>query len=209
LGNEAGYGNSVGIANTFIGYQAHPNRGDWLNGTAIGYDAALTASNSIVLGDANITKIYAKVAITVTSDRRLKKDIADLGSDLGLAFIEKLQPVSYRFNNGDETERYGFIAQDLEQALPAKLHDTVETSEPEHGLALVERQNDADRTYRVAYGELTAPMVKAIQEQQEEIADLHKALEVQAAENAAMRTAIAWLQKQFAMSVAQNSPLRR
>jgi hypothetical protein len=32
-----------------------------------------------------------------------------------------LKPVSYHFNNGDETERYGFIAQDLEQALPASL----------------------------------------------------------------------------------------
>jgi hypothetical protein len=50
------------------------------------------------------------------------------------------------------------------KALPASLRDTIERSEPELGLALIERQNDNDRTYRVAYGELTAPIIKAIQE---------------------------------------------
>jgi trimeric autotransporter adhesin len=209
-GYEAGLTNTSGTDNTFIGDSADANAGTYKNGTALGAGALLTASDSIVLGNDSITKIYARVtSITAISDRRLKKDIADLDPDLGLDFIEKLKPVSYRFRNGDETERYGFIAQDLEQALPAKLQDTVEQSDLEHGLALVERQNDADRTYRVSYGELTAPMVKAIQEQQQEIADLRKALEVQAAENAAMRSAIAGLQKQFAMSMAQNSPLRR
>jgi type II secretory pathway component PulM len=126
---------------------------------------------------------------------------------LGLDFIENLKPVSYRFNNGDETVRYGFIAQDLEQSLPASLQDTIERSEPEHGLALIERQNDKDRTYRVSYGELFAPIVKAIQQQQQEIeaerrqnADLRHALEEQAAafkaENDALRHSIAALGKQ-------------
>jgi hypothetical protein len=118
--------------------------------------------------------------------------------------------VSYRFKNGDETEPYGFIAQDLEQALPAALHDTVEQSDPEHGLALVERQNDADRTYRVAYGELTAPMVKAMQEQQQEIAalksenaELRQALNDQGAAIAALREQVG------AMKLAKNSPVIR
>jgi type II secretory pathway component PulM len=87
------------------------------------------------------------------------------------------------------------IAQDLERALPASLHDIIERSEPEHGLELIERQNDKDRTYRVSYGELTAPMVKAIQQQQQEIADLRHALADQAAafkaDNDALRHSIA------------------
>jgi trimeric autotransporter adhesin len=202
LGYEAGYGNTTGLANTFIGYQARPNAGAYRNGTALGNGAVVTASNSIVLGNASITKIYAKVtSITAISDRRLKKDIAALDPALGLAFIEKLKPVSYRFKNGDETQRYGFIAQDLEQALPAALHDTVETSQPEHGLALVERQNDADRTYRVAYGELTAPMVKAIQEQQQEIAALKS-------ENGELRRSIAAIRKQVGPMTAAHTPRR-
>jgi hypothetical protein len=199
--------NVIGNNNTAIGWGADIDCGNLdcsqvyiENATALGNGATLTESNSIVLGNGFIGKIYANVAITVTSDRRRKKDIRALDADLGLDFIEKLQPVSYRFNNGDETERYGFIAQDLEQALPASLHDTIERSEPEHGLALIERQSDKDRTYRVSYGELFAPIIKAIQQQQQEIeaerqqnTDLRRALEHQIAAlkaNAALRHSI-------------------
>ena len=207
-GLSAGAGNTTGTYNTFIGYEANTNAGIYTNGTALGSGALLTASNSIVLGNTAIRKIYAKVStITAISDRRRKKDIRALDSDLGLDFIEKLKPVSFRFNDGDETERYGFIAQDLEQALPAPLHNTIRRSEPEHGLALIERQNDKDRTYRISYGELFAPIVKSIQQQQQEIAaerqqnaDLRRALEEQTAafkaENDALRHAIKALREQ-------------
>jgi hypothetical protein len=208
VGDLAGQTNTTGALNTFIGYLANTNAGSYTNGTALGAEAVLTASNSIVLGNTSISKIYAKVStITAISDRRRKKDIRALDTDLGLAFIEKLKPVSYRFNDGDETERYGFIAQDLEQALPASLHDTIRRSEPEHGLALIERQNDKDRTYRISYGELFAPIVKSIQQQHQEIAaerqqnaDLRHALEEQTAafkaENDALRHAIEALREQ-------------
>jgi hypothetical protein len=202
--------NITGTFNTAIGYAADALAGDITNGTAIGAFAELTASNSIVLGNNTISKIYANVtAITAISDRRRKKDIRALDSDLGLDFIGKLQPISYRFNNGDETERYGFIAQDLEQALPPSLHETIERLEPEHGLALIERQNDKDRTYRVSYDELFAPLVKAIQQQQQEIeavrqqnAHIRQTLEDQAAafkvENDDLRHWIAILKEQAA-----------
>jgi trimeric autotransporter adhesin len=195
---------AVGSDNTAIG--ANTSAGV-TNGTALGFGAQ-ARSNTIALGNASITAIYAQVStITAVSDRRRKKDITALDSDLGLDFIEKLKPVSYRFNNGDETERYGLIAQDLEQALPASLHDTVERSQPEHGLALIERQNDKDRTYRVSYDELLAPIVKSIQEQQQEIAaerqrnaDLRRALQDHAAafkaETAALRRSLDALKDQ-------------
>ena len=109
--------------------------------------------------------------------------------------------MSYRFNNGDETERYGFIAQDLEQALPVALHGTIERSKPEHGLALIERQNDKDRTYRVAYGELFAPIVNSIQQQQQEITEQRR-------QNADLRRAMSVLEHQVAALMAQNEALR-
>jgi hypothetical protein len=140
-----------------------------------------------------------RATISAISDRRHKKDIRALDADLGLDFVEKLKPVSYRFNNGDETERYGFVAQDLEQALPASLHGTIERSQPEHGLALIERQNDKDRTYRVSYGELTAPIVKSIQQQQQEITELRQ-------QNAELRRALA---DQATAFKAENDALRR
>jgi trimeric autotransporter adhesin len=202
VGVNAGVTNITGIRNTFIGPNADafaPNAGSFTNGTALGNSATLFTSNSIVLGNNQIRAIYANVTtITAISDRRRKKDIKALDADLGLDFIAKLQPISYRFNNGDETERYGFIAQDLEQALPASLQETIEKSEPEHGLALIERQNDEDRTYRVSYGELTAPIVKAIQQQQQEIEAVRQ-------QNAELRRA---LEDQIAALKAQNNALR-
>ena len=200
IGLNAGLSNNTGSENTFVGVAADANAGSYTNGTALGFGAVLTASNSIVLGNSSISRIYANVTtITAISDRRRKKDIKALAADLGLDFIKKLQPISYRFNNGDETERYGFIAQDLEQALPVSLHDTIEKSEPEHGLALIERQNDKDRTYRISYGELTAPIVKAIQELQQEITEERQ-------QNADLRRA---LEHQIAGLKAQNDALRR
>jgi len=202
VGFQALANNTTGNNNTAVGAYAWGFGGDYSNATAIGYGASVTASNSIVLGNASITTIYAQVStITGVSDRRRKKDITTLGSDLGIDFIKKLQPVSYRFNNGDETERYGFIAQDLVQALPASLHETIERSEPKHGLALIERQNDEDRTYRISYGELLAPIVKSIQEQQREITSARQ-------ENADLRHAVQALQYQAAAFKAENDALR-
>jgi len=174
---QAGTAITTGSTDTFIGYQAQSNGATYTNGTAIGSSAILTATNSIVLGNNLITTLYGKVTLSAISDRRLKKDIIDLPPELGLSFIEKLKPVSYRYNNGDETQRYGFIAQDLEQALPTALQNTVETAEPEHGLALLMRENNQERTYRVSYGELYAPIVKAIQENQIQIVENEKEYE--------------------------------
>ena len=198
VGISAGLTNIAGSGNTFIGTGANANA-DYTNGTALGAGALLFQSNSIVLGNTSISAIFADVSITAVSDRRRKKDIRALDADLGLDFIEKLKPVSYRFSNGDETERYGFIAQDLEQALPASLHDTVERSEPEHGLALIERQNDKDRTYRVSYDELLAPIVKSIQEQQQEIATLRQ-------QNADLRRALEAMEHRVS-ALVQNAAL--
>ncbi len=168
---NAGTANTTGSNNTFIGYQAQANAATYTNGTALGNGAVLTASNRIVLGNTSIADIYAQVTtITGISDARRKKDITDLDADLGLDFIRHLRPVSYRYNNGDKTLRYGFIAQETEKALPERLHSLVQKNSG--GLALIAREENKDRTYHMAYGELTAPIVKAIQEQQEQIAAL-------------------------------------
>jgi hypothetical protein len=55
----------------------------------------------------------------------------------------------------------------LERRHAARHHRAIA---PEHGLALIELANDKDRTYRVSYGELFAPIVKSIQEQPRESA---------------------------------------
>ena len=104
--------NVIGNNNTAVGWEADIDCGisceqiDIENATALGNGAKATASNSIVLGNASISKTYAHVTtITGISDRRRKKDIRALDANLGLDFIEKLKLVSYRYNTGDETER--------------------------------------------------------------------------------------------------------
>ncbi len=198
IGYEAG---SVGTAlttganNTLVGYRAQTNANNYTNGTALGNGAVLTASNRIVLGNTAIASIYAQVtSITAISDRRRKKDIEPLDQDMGLAFIRQIRPVAYRFNNGDETLRYGVIAQELEEALSPELQALVEKADTENSLALLQKENDKDGTYRVNYGELTGPIIKAIQEQQtiiEEqqatIAQQNKALESLAREIEAIK----------------------
>jgi hypothetical protein len=180
IGYQAGNSITTGIENTAIGYGANTAAAS-INSTAIGYMASTTTSNVIQLGNSSVTKIYAyTTSITNSSDRRLKKDIT--ASDLGLEFIEKLKPVSYRFNNGDETLRYGFIAQDIEQALPPDMEEMIENNTPSQ-LALVNRDYDEKRTYHVAYTELLSPIVKSIQQQEEEFTALKDAADDLAAAN--------------------------
>jgi len=58
--------------------------------------------------------IFATNSTIQTSDRNLKEDIS--GSTLGLEFINKLNPVSYKFKNKVRTH-YGLIAQDVKDVL--------------------------------------------------------------------------------------------
>lgn len=63
--------------------------------------------------------VYVKDGIITPSDRDIKTDIYP--SDLGIDFINSLQPVSYKFINGTSGRtHYGLIAQDVEQVLVDK-----------------------------------------------------------------------------------------
>ena len=75
----------------------------------IGNDSYDLGSNSYKWDD-----VYATNGTIQTSDKNKKNTIVD--SDLGLSFIEKLKPVSYKFNSGTRTH-YGLIAQDVETVL--------------------------------------------------------------------------------------------
>lgn len=213
LGYVAG-GNTLttGADNVFIGAGTDANASGDTNEIVIGYNATGMGSNSILLGNSSITHIYAHVTtITSSSDRRLKKDIED--TDLGLDFIDKLRPVSFRYNNGDDTLRYGFIAQDVEQALPPALHAMVEKSDPAHGLAMVERTHDKDRTYGMGYSELLSPLVKSVQQlksaadnEQQHIRQQQQKIALDNQEIADLKKEIALMQQQIRILAAPHPP---
>jgi len=65
-------------------------------------------------------------------------------------------------------KRYGFIAQEVQQALLMLTPDAQLTErtigDGKGNLALLMRENDEKGTYLLGYNELIAPMVRAIQE---------------------------------------------
>jgi hypothetical protein len=122
------------------------------------------------------SSIWAYTGTIQTSDQRLKKDIA--GSNLGLEFINALNPVSYKWIIGgrkpiyDEEAKtftsaedvpgtrthYGFLAQEVKQVL-----DTVAPGKDFSGWVLTDK-DDPESEQALRYEEFIAPMVKAIQE---------------------------------------------
>ncbi|GAL61694.1 tail fiber domain-containing protein [Algibacter lectus] len=151
---------TTGVANTAVGHRALDNVTTGSNNTAIGYLSSVpdpTADNQVRIGGTAITYAGVQVAWTITSDRRWKNTIDD--SDLGLDFINKLRPVSY-FRNNDKSNKleYGFIAQELKETLK-------NSSSKTNGIIT----EDTEGMLSVRYNDLMAPMVKAIQEQTEEI----------------------------------------
>lgn len=112
------------------------------------------------LGSASLrfTSVYATNGTIQTSDARLKTDVQP--SDLGLEFINRLRPISFKWNHGpDKGRHYGLIAQEAEKEIEkvrAKQNLKVEPS-------LVVHDKATDR-YGLLYTELIAPLIKAVQE---------------------------------------------
>jgi hypothetical protein len=85
-----------GWNNTFIGSYADATAGGIYNSVALGNAAKVTASNQVRLGNASTTSIGGYANWTNISDGRVKKNIKE---DVpGLAFINKLKPVTYNLD---------------------------------------------------------------------------------------------------------------
>jgi hypothetical protein len=140
----------------------------------IGTDVSVTNNYHIVWGNSN-NNVYNCVwgGWSYFSDARDKTDIEPLTCDTGIKFIKKLRPVSFNLDNRKnyvdkcnftygqkdgtlavEKKEYGFIAQELKQALE-ELNITDFS-----GL----KYNEDKDAYRLAYTSLLAPLTKAIQE---------------------------------------------
>lgn len=162
-GYQALFNTTTGNNNVAIGFSSGTNISTGDNNIAIGSSAQVsngTASNQIRMGNNFISLAQIQVAWTVTSDKRWKNTIKN--SDLGLNFITSLRPVSYLRNNdtSNKTE-YGFIAQELEEALTQA---GVENS----GIIT----KDSEGMLSVRYNDLLAPLVKSVQELSKENEEL-------------------------------------
>lgn len=198
FGNSALSANITGSNNTAIGNQSNVASAILTNATAIGNQATVNVSSKVRLGNAAVTIVEGQVAYFNPSDARFKNDVK---TDVpGLDFILRLKPVTYRFDtrkfdehlmqnlpdslknrNQDYTRssailHTGFLAQDIEKAAQSIGYDF-------DGLHVPDASNPTDN-YSVAYSQFVVPMVKAIQEQQNEIDTVKK-------ENAQLKSAVA------------------
>jgi hypothetical protein len=123
IGMNSGYAVTTGYDNTLIGYQAGNTLTTGRNNICIGYESAPssnTVDHEITFGNSSISTLRCQVtSISALSDRRDKTDINTL--DLGLNFINALNPVKFKWNSRegilkDGSYEAGFIAQDFQES---------------------------------------------------------------------------------------------
>lgn len=190
VGNNAGAG-QAGDYNTYVGRRAGGlcNMDTCCN-TYIGYDTGLcnTVNNQIAIGTSTKPSNTANhtvwgnssnnvcncvwAAWSTVSDCRDKADITTLTDDYGLPFIQKLKPVSYKWDNREtyvreckfeygcrdgsfkgEKDNYGFLAQDIKE--------TIEDLGISFDALGYTEEHDA---YRLTYEDMIAPLTLAVQQ---------------------------------------------
>jgi hypothetical protein len=178
IGNYSGV-NSAGSYNTFLGDSAgYFLAGTYTNVVCLGYNsgppsAALYNPDRIYLGNQTMMYVEYDAAIfTQWSDRRIKDDIQ--ANVPGLAFINKITPVTFHYDIHKENEvmgvqdnntsgekagvekitQSGFIAQQVDSAAQACGYD----------FSGIVRPNGPNGLYGVGYTEFIMPLVKSVQE---------------------------------------------
>ena len=189
----------VGNSNTWL-TQGGSNE-LYLNGS----DLRLAASKYINFGSTDGTSGYGirdnggtiqlknsggSWANITSSDRRLKRDIVDLPKDDGLAAIMKLRPVRFHWKDvqqdKEEGGQIGFIAQEVEKVYPTGV--TYNFGNVTMTLADGKKET-VEHARGMNYDRLVSPLIKAVQEQQDEI-------EKQNAEISALQKEIAALKQE-------------
>jgi hypothetical protein len=165
--------NTTGDYNTAVGHASGPNSGNLFNSTALGYNARTTASHQVRIGSSSVTSIGGQVSWTTVSDARFKQDVKQ---DVpGLAFINKLRPVSYKINTQALNTFTGIEASDASPANASRtdvyttgfIAQEVETLVRESGYVRfsgVDAPKNNRDYYGIRYSEFVVPLVKAVQE---------------------------------------------
>jgi len=186
--------NKSGSNNTANGHNAGPTVSNLSNTTALGNGASISASDQVVIGNSSVISIGGNVDWSIVSDGRYKNNIRQ--DVTGIDFIMGLRPITYNLNvqqladklgenirideNGNRVSRelsieevtarqkkaskreVGFVAQEVEELANELGFDFSGVEVPENEQSM----------YRLRYAEFVVPLVKAVQEQQELIAEL-------------------------------------
>ncbi|MBN1782244.1 tail fiber domain-containing protein [bacterium] len=169
-GMNALYSNTTGGENTAIGCSADVSAGDLNNATAIGSGAIVDASNQVRLGNDNVTTLYCMGAYQgtvgetnrdlyaddtgkigyISSSARYKENITDM-TDVN--WLYTLRPVNFTYKSDENHHlNYGLIAEEVVEIRPE--------------FVSYDREG---RPETVSYSSLITPLLKAVQDQQEQI----------------------------------------
>lgn len=187
VGLNANYNNTTGNYNTVIGANADFTGGPFTNTVIIGYSAKGTASNQVRIGNASITSIGGYQGWSNISDGRFKKNVKQ--NVPGLAFIKKLQPVTYNLDitginaklkvnqpaeQDGKARSFGANNSDEEKAIKAQekviatgfIAQDVEKAAKSVGYEFdgVDAPKNDNDFYSLRYSEFVVPLVKAVQE---------------------------------------------
>jgi hypothetical protein len=179
LGRTAGASNTSGNNNTVVGALADVDSGNLSFATAIGAGAHVSTSNTIVVGRSNSSdevRVPGTMAIltlgsagfvslcrnavnqisTCSSSLRYKKDLQPFTR--GLALLNTLKPITFRWK-ADNSPDLGFGAEDIAAVEP-----------------LLVTRNDKGEVEGVKYDRITAVLVNAVKEQQEQIKEQQRVI---------------------------------
>jgi len=204
IGYAAGYGSDLGYNNTFLGANTGANGGGLFNVIAIGQDVTCTASSQVTIGNGATSSYRAYANWSNISDGRFKKNIQE--NVPGLDFISRLRPVTYNLNatgldvflhssvnTPSNTERKAEPINEAAKAVTSKalrekesvvytgfVAQEVEASAKQLGFAFsgIDAPANEKDVYGLRYAEFVVPLVKAVQEQQQMIADMQKRIQV-------------------------------
>ncbi len=176
LGQGSGFAVTSGANNIFIGTDAGRTGNPGGNIT--------TDSNHICLGHASITSANVQVAWSVASDKRDKTDVTPM--EMGLDFVNKLEPVTYRW---DKRSKYVEQGKDFKDLITDGTHkedwlDTgflaqdVEKLESEYGYNIADKTNltttlsNDGNQYGLIYSKFIPMLVKSVQELSAKVEEL-------------------------------------
>ena len=206
--SAAGHSAYFGQYSTMLGANTRPSANNDENSIAVGYDVTGHGANTAVIGNSSVTQIDPSsdrgcnlgqvsfefdavhcVSVTEVSDERLKEQIED--TTLGVDFIKRLRPVSYKFKdraaeyetgtqtirneNGEEVEEPVQILKQpalthtrkhqglIAQEVKQVLDDIGMDSADFGGYVDGNISGNGDR-YALRYQQFISPLIKAVQE---------------------------------------------
>tara|TARA_R100000995_G_scaffold79168_1_gene50111 strand:- start:290 stop:1534 length:1245 start_codon:yes stop_codon:yes gene_type:complete len=199
VGYEAGDNQTSGFYNTFLGASTTGNDATATNQIVIGYHAAGIDDNYAVIGNENITRLYAADDGGATfygagqswSDKRIKENVKDIG--LGLDFIKKLTPIQFTKkqpkNYESSLKSKLQLAREVSNKKSLRVLDDTEVSRKRAGflaqdvLSIMKEfgfdENNAivqidEKTtqHSMDYSSMVVPLVKAVQELSAKVEEL-------------------------------------